>query len=91
MGKIQVTQNEIFGEYVIIAKTLLQRVYREENRLFGFVDTYLPEKEKKEVSIKIGENLSLLERNFMRLFLKTPSSFSYQIRFDFEVHALENS
>ncbi len=66
MGKIQVTQNEIFGEYVIIAKTLLQRVYREENRLFGFVDTYLPEKEKKEVSIKIGENLSLLERNFMK-------------------------
>ena len=66
MGKIQVTQNEIFGEYVIIAKTLLQRVYREENRLFGFVDTYLPEKEKKEVSIKIGENLSLLERNFIK-------------------------
>ncbi len=90
MGKIQVTQNEIFGEYVIIAKTLLQRVYREENRLFGFVDTYLPEKEKKEVSIKIGENLSLLERNFMRLFLKTPSSFSHEIRINFEVHALEN-
>lgn len=66
MGKIQVTQNEIFGEYVIIAKTLLQRVYREENRLFGFVDTYLPEKEKKEVSIKIEENLPLLERNFMK-------------------------
>ena len=66
MGKIQVTQNEIFGEYVIIAKTLLQRVYREENRLFGFVDTYLPEKEKKEVSIKIEENLPLLERNFIK-------------------------
>ena len=66
MGKIQVTQNEIFGKYGIIAKTLLQRVYREENELFGLVDTYLPEKEKKEVSIKIEENLPLLERNFMK-------------------------
>ena len=66
MGEIQVTQNEIFRKYCIIAKTLLQRVYREENELFGLVDTYLPEKEKKEVSIKIEENLPLLERNFIK-------------------------
>ncbi|MHB1811956.1 MAG: hypothetical protein ACYCPR_06035 [Thermoplasmataceae archaeon] len=47
MGEIQVTQNEIFGKYGIIVKTLLQRVYREENGLFGLVDTYLPEKGEK--------------------------------------------
>jgi len=60
--EIQLSQDELSGKCAIIAKTLLQHVYKEENGLFGLVDAYLPEPEKKEVSAKIEENLPLLEK-----------------------------
>lgn len=51
--EVQLSQDELSGKCGIIAKTLLQHVYKEENGLFGLVDTYLPEPEKKEVSARI--------------------------------------
>jgi hemerythrin-like domain-containing protein len=60
--EVQLSQDELFGKCGVIAKTLLQHVYKEENGLFGLVDTYLPEPEKKEVSVRIEENLPLLEK-----------------------------
>ena len=64
--EIEVTPDELFGKCGIIARTLLQHVYKEENGLFGLVDTYLPEPEKKEVSAKLDENLPILEKSFRK-------------------------
>ncbi|QRF75798.1 hypothetical protein Thermo_01304 [Thermoplasmatales archaeon] len=64
--EVETTPDELFGKCGVIARTLLQHVYKEENGLFGLIDTYLPEPEKKEVSVKIEENIPLLEKNFRK-------------------------
>jgi iron-sulfur cluster repair protein YtfE (RIC family) len=64
--EVEISPDELFGKVGVIAKTLLQHVYKEENGLFGLVDSYLPENEKKELSIKLEDNLPILEKNFRK-------------------------
>ena len=64
--EVQITPDELSGKCGVIARTLLQHIYKEENGLFGLVEAYLPEREKKEVSVKLEENLPILEKNFRK-------------------------
>ena len=64
--EVEITPDELFGKCGVIARTLLQHIYKEENGLFGLVEAYLPEPEKKEVSVKLEENLPILEKNFRK-------------------------
>lgn len=59
--EVEITPEELFGKCGIIAKLLLQHVYKEENGLFQLVDNYLPEMEKNELSTKLTENLPVFE------------------------------
>jgi hemerythrin-like domain-containing protein len=64
--EIEITPEEIYAKCGSIARTLLQHVFKEENGLFGLIDTYLPEEEKRQVSSRLRENLPLLEMKFRK-------------------------
>lgn len=57
----EITAEGLIGKCGIIAKLLLQHVYKEENGLFQLVDNYLPEKEQNELSGKLAEYLPKFE------------------------------
>lgn len=65
--EIEVTPEEVFGKCGTIAKTLLQHVYKEENGLFGLVDSYLPDKEKNELSLTLVKNLPIFEAHLHQI------------------------
>lgn len=55
------TADQVAGKSMLIARTLLQHVFKEENGLFQLVDAYLPEQEKQNLSKKLREELPVLE------------------------------
>ncbi|MEM0155649.1 MAG: hemerythrin domain-containing protein [Thermoplasmataceae archaeon] len=63
---LELTADQIAGKSLLIAKTLLQHVFKEENGLFQLVDSYLPDHEKQDLSKKLKEQLPLLEAGLKR-------------------------
>lgn len=58
---MEVTPDDLIRKCGVIARTLLQHVFKEENGLFQLVDTYLPDQEKQNISKKLREELPVLE------------------------------
>ena len=43
------TSEEVLNKSGLIAKTLLQHIFKEENGLFGMADLYIPEQQKEKI------------------------------------------
>ncbi|MEM0157586.1 MAG: hemerythrin domain-containing protein [Thermoplasmataceae archaeon] len=47
------TSEEILNKSGLIAKTLLQHIFKEENGLFGMADLYIPEPQREKIQVDL--------------------------------------
>ena len=59
------TSEEVLNRSGLIAKTLLQHIFKEENGLFGMADLYIPEQQREKIQSDLERKSEEYHRSYV--------------------------